>query len=111
MILDENVDHSWRVDAKCADADTEIFYPPRDKNLYNEIAAKAKIYCNGSKESAPCPVREDCLWYAIITDEQHGIWGGMSHRERNALIRKWQKQYKSKLGLKEYVFKFREGKL
>jgi len=25
-------------------------------------------------------------------DEQHGIWGGMSHRERNSLKRKAAKQ-------------------
>jgi hypothetical protein len=25
-------------------------------------------------------------------DEQHGIWGGMSHRERNALKRKAKRE-------------------
>lgn len=108
MILDERLDHSWRERAVCTDADTELFYPPRDKLLYSKIAAKAKRYCNGTKDSSPCPVRADCLWQAIITDEQHGIWGGLSHRERNALVRKWQREYRGKMTLKEYIFKERE---
>jgi hypothetical protein len=33
-------------------------------------------------------------------DEQHGIWGGMSHRERNALKRKATKAGKT---LKEWI--------
>lgn len=110
MILDETPSHAWRADARCFDTDTEIFYPPRDKLLYNKVAAQAKAICNGPKGTDPCPVRANCLWYAIITDEQHGIWGGLSHRERNALIRKWQRQYKTKMTLKEYVFQEREGK-
>lgn len=109
MILDEPIDSAWRADAKCADADTEIFYPPRDKTLYNKIAMAAKAYCNGPKGTTPCPVRANCLWEAIVTEEQHGIWGGLSHRERNALVRKWQKSYKGKMSLKDYVFKEREG--
>jgi hypothetical protein len=35
-------------------------------------------------------------------DEQHGIWGGLSHRERNALKRK---AAKVGLTLKEWVEK------
>ena len=109
MIVDEPLDYSWRADARCAGEDTEIFYPPRDKALYSKVASKAKAFCNGPKNTTPCPVRANCLWEAVVTEEQHGIWGGLSHRERNALIRKWQKQYKGKVSLKEYIFKVREG--
>jgi hypothetical protein len=44
------------------------------------------------------------LWDAVKRDEPHGIWGGLSHRERNALMRKWQKKYKKKMSLKEFIF-------
>lgn len=109
ITADEPTNHSWREFAACAGADTELFYPPRDKDNYSKVSAKAKQYCNGNKDSPPCPVRADCFWYAVITDEQHGIWGGMSHRERNAFVRKWQKNYKGKLTLKEFVYQFRGG--
>jgi WhiB family transcriptional regulator, redox-sensing transcriptional regulator len=29
-----------------------------------------------------CPVREECLDYALSNDERFGIWGGLSERER-----------------------------
>jgi hypothetical protein len=101
----------WQDDARCADGpDPEIFFPPRDRELYKLIAAQAKNYCSGPSGNNPCPVRAECLWSAVKNyetgeDEKHGIWGGLSHRERNAMIRKWQKLYKNQMTLKEYVFK------
>lgn len=93
----------WRHQAACADADTELFYPPRDKDQYKLIADQAKMFCNGPNGNSPCPVRAKCLWDAIERDELHGIWGGMSHRERNALVRKWQRRYKKKMTLEEFI--------
>jgi WhiB family redox-sensing transcriptional regulator len=94
----------WVNQARCTTADPEIFFPPRDKDQYKVIAAEAKSYCLGPNGNTPCPVRLECLWSAIDSDEQHGIWGGMSHRERNALVRKWQRKHKNEMTLKEYVF-------
>jgi hypothetical protein len=102
---------AWREDAKCASADvypeilvgdpedgglhykagvvdTEIFYPPRDIALYKPVADASKAICKGKDLRPPCVVRVDCLLYAIERDEEHGIYGGASHRERNALVRK-----------------------
>jgi len=68
--------------------DTELWFPPRDKNNYKDIADRAKAVCLGKDGKPACPVRIECLLSAIEIDEQHGIWGGKSHRERNALQRK-----------------------
>lgn len=83
--------------------DPDIFFPPRDKSLYKVVAAEAKGYCYGTDDTPPCPVRSTCLLEAIEQDEPHGIWGGLSHRERNALVRKWQKQYKGSMTLVAYI--------
>ena len=96
-------DETWRDEAQCKDIDTEIFFPPRDKDIYRTIAAEAKTYCFGDGVRPECPVRVDCLLYAINTDEVHGIWGGMSHRERNALLRKWKRGNKSNMPLRQYI--------
>jgi len=32
-----------------------------------------------------CPVMTLCLQYALINNEQHGIWGGMNSRQRARL--------------------------
>ncbi|CAB4128412.1 Transcription factor WhiB [uncultured Caudovirales phage] len=100
-------DVTWMDNASCAGIeDPDIFFPPRDKVLYKKIADEAKTYCNS------CPVRKECLWYAISSDETHGIWGGLSHRERNALVRKWQREYKRSMTLKEFIFQVnKRGKI
>lgn len=60
-----------------------MFYPPtyferRDDKSAREAAAKA--IC------AHCPVRCECLDYAIRIREPHGIWGGLSEYERKSLV-------------------------
>jgi len=100
----------WWSKARCFGAapksqeEEYIFYPPRDKDRYKLIADKAKVYCLGENGKNPCPVLKDCLWDAVTRDEPHGIWGGLSHRERNALIRKWKKSFAKKMTLKEFIF-------
>jgi WhiB family transcriptional regulator, redox-sensing transcriptional regulator len=42
-------------------------------------AEKAKAVC------ADCPVRRDCLEWAIETDQPHGVWGGLDEVERGRL--------------------------
>lgn len=107
----ERQNYEWQDDAACniivdgePQVDVNIFFPPREKEMYKKIADEAKAYCFGKDGKTPCPVRTECLWYAVNGDEQHGIWGGLSHRERNALVRKWRKQYRSTMTLKEYIF-------
>ncbi|KOV41956.1 WhiB family transcriptional regulator [Streptomyces sp. H036] len=43
---------------------------------------KAKAVCAG------CPVRTECLAHALDHRIEHGIWGGMTERERRALLRR-----------------------
>lgn len=72
----------WMEFAACRGA-TDLFYPHEDdrrpggldrRHLAN--VARAKHICAG------CPVQDECLRHAITTNEQHGIWGGMTARER-----------------------------
>jgi len=79
---------------------TELWYPPRDKNLYKSIADKSKAVCLGKDGRPECSVRKECLLYSDHMNEQYGIWGGLSHRERNALTRKALKNNKT---FKEWV--------
>lgn len=101
--------HSWRYEAKCKDVDTDLFYPPRDRRLYKGIADQAKAICWGTGEDDPeCPVRRQCLWYAISMEDTHGIWGGMSHRERSHLQRKFNRM-NSDQSFKQYVMEHDGG--
>ena len=67
---------AWQQHALCAQTDPEAFFPEKGGST-----REAKAVCQA------CPVREDCLEYALANDERFGIWGGMSERERRRLRR------------------------
>jgi hypothetical protein len=82
-------DLSWQKRAKCLGIENpDIFHPPRDKNLYKTVADQAKAVCLGKDGRPPCPVLTECAMLADQWDDQYGIFGGMSPRERNAFKRK-----------------------
>jgi WhiB family redox-sensing transcriptional regulator len=72
---------AWRQQAHCRGADPAIFYPVSD----DDEAPEAKEICAG------CPVREPCLEYALTVREKHGVWGGLTERERRRLVRQRRK--------------------
>ncbi|WP_456569617.1 WhiB family transcriptional regulator [Blastococcus sp. SYSU DS0539] len=65
---------AWRLDALCAETDPEAFFPDKGGST-----REAKRVCTG------CPVRAQCLEFALASDERFGIWGGLSERERRRL--------------------------
>ena len=70
----------WRLSAACRKVDPEVFFPtsvlgadaPRQERIAKDVCA-----C--------CPVVEDCLRYALDTDDQHAVMGGTTPRERHAM--------------------------
>jgi WhiB family redox-sensing transcriptional regulator len=72
---------AWRQQARCRGVDPAVFYPVSDE----DEALDAKAIC------AQCPVREPCLEYAIGVREKHGVWGGLTERERRRLVRQRRK--------------------
>lgn len=68
---------SWRENANCKGINPNLFHPERGANGYDITAAKT--VCFG------CLVRQQCLEYALENNEQIGIWGGLSERERRRI--------------------------
>ena len=68
---------SWQDRALCAETDPEAFFPEKGGST-----REAKKIC------VQCPVRAECLEYALANDERFGIWGGLSERERRRLRRR-----------------------
>src|SRR5688572_1291277 len=65
------LDQDWRAGALCARFDPDLFFAP------GAIEHKeAKRVCR------ECPVQMQCLAYAMNMPVDHGIWGGMTERER-----------------------------
>lgn len=69
----------WRLRAACRGIDTNLFFPDR-----GDDQTEPKGICMG------CPVRPQCLGYAVRRGEKGGIWGGESERKRRALRKRMQ---------------------
>jgi WhiB family redox-sensing transcriptional regulator len=69
-------DDRWRAKASCRDMPTQLFF---DQSLDSELAAKELCF--------QCPVAGACLAYALRTDQQTGVWGGLTAAERATLTR------------------------
>jgi WhiB family redox-sensing transcriptional regulator len=66
----------WRPLAACRRADPELFFPVSRSGPSLDQATQAKAICAG------CPVRRQCLAFALDTRQDHGVWGGTSEEER-----------------------------
>lgn len=66
----------WQDSALCAEVGTDVFFPAK-----GESSEPAKRVCRC------CAVTAECLEYALDLHIHHGIWGGMSERERRRLKR------------------------
>lgn len=74
-----DADSSFMDHGACNGDDPDLFFPPPGRL---DLMATAKAIC------ARCPVREECLDYALVTRQVHGVWGGMSERERSRIRRR-----------------------
>jgi WhiB family redox-sensing transcriptional regulator len=68
-----NVD--WTAQAACRTADPDALF------VQGAAQNRAKVIC------ASCQVRTECLADALDNRVEFGVWGGMTERERRALLR------------------------
>ena len=73
----------WREFAACRDTDPDLFFPVGTTGPAIEQIDNAKTVCR------TCDVQAACLEYALVTNQDSGIWGGTSEEERRALRRQW----------------------
>jgi WhiB family redox-sensing transcriptional regulator len=70
----------WRSLAACIGVDQNVFF--LDRGGVVQKSAKARAIC------ATCPVRIQCLAYAVNEDMDVGIWGGQTSQQRNRIARR-----------------------
>ncbi|GAC1317619.1 MAG: WhiB family transcriptional regulator WhcE [Acidimicrobiales bacterium] len=78
-------DGEWRLDAACASGGTEAFFPVGHTGAAIGQTALAKRVC------ASCPVRLQCLEFAVTTNQEYGVWGGADEEERRNIRRRWRR--------------------
>ncbi len=76
-------DSGWRDSAACRDTDPNLFFPAGTTGVAVEEIEAAKALCQ------TCPVREQCLEFAMVANQEAGIWGGMSEEERRKMRSSW----------------------
>ena len=64
---------------------SELFFPVCSSMKAIKQSNEAKAICN------ECVVKIDCLEYAILTNQDSGVWGGTTEEERKSLRREYRK--------------------
>lgn len=74
--MESSIYQSWTAQAACAEQDPdELFVRGAAQRQAREICFR-------------CPVRLECLVDALDNRIQFGVWGGLTERERRALLRR-----------------------
>lgn len=75
--LNIRVDHSWVDDALCAGDEPD--------RLFVQGAAQREV----RRRCLVCPVRLMCMADALQCQASFGVWGGLTERERRAILRRY----------------------
>jgi WhiB family redox-sensing transcriptional regulator len=73
----------WRELSACRDSDPEVFFPIGTTGAAVSHIEKARAICTA------CSVREECLQYALETNQESGVWGGYPEEDRRRLRKRW----------------------
>ncbi len=71
-----DLEHRWMLQALCRGHSPSDFFPSDGTGVES-----ARRMCE------VCPVRVECLEYALEHRIDHGVWGGASERERRRILR------------------------
>ena len=77
---------NWDEEAACRSTDPDVFFPRDDAPGRSFDVRSAKRICRG------CPVRTQCLEFALAARLEHGVWGGLTETERRSLRRSRQRK-------------------
>ena len=71
-------DFTWMDRAACRGRRDIDFFPEEN---YNQRSLPAVALCRN------CPVKDECLEFAIENHIQYGIWGGLNYPQRKRYLR------------------------
>ena len=74
-------DQTWAVQAACAGSDPDTLF------VRGSAQRQVRQVC------LACPVRIECLADALSSSTMFGVWGGLTERERRALMRRYPNEH------------------
>ncbi|WP_258314800.1 WhiB family transcriptional regulator [Streptomyces sp. Act143] len=68
----------WQQEAACRGMDLSVFFsPPYERGeARHRREARARAVCDA------CPVRVPCGRFALATQQDYGVWGGLTESDR-----------------------------
>lgn len=66
---------NWAASAACRGSSDDLFVKGAEQNRAKQVCGR-------------CPVKAECLVEALDNRIEWGVWGGMTERERRALLRR-----------------------
>ena len=75
-------EYEWRDHAICSGTDPELFFPVGTTGHALVQIDRAKKVCG------ECTVSQDCIDFALDTNQDSGIWGGLTEEERRVIRRR-----------------------
>lgn len=82
VLPDGRASEGWRDQALCVSSrlDPDLWFPEKGRT---EVARAAKRVCQH------CPVLDECRTWALAHPQlaEHGVWGGLTPKERRAFDR------------------------
>lgn len=82
----------WRQLAACRDSEPNLFFPVGSTGPAIDQIVEAKRIC------ATCGVQEECLQYALESNQEAGVWGGYAEDERRRLRKRWLAERRRRAG-------------
>jgi WhiB family redox-sensing transcriptional regulator len=73
----------WRQKASCRSVDPDLFFPVGTTGIALDQIEQAKAVCRA------CEARQECLEFALATNQESGVWGATSEEERRKLRKQW----------------------
>ena len=73
----------WREMAACRDSDPDLFFPIGTTGLATDKIRQSVAICTA------CAMQEECLQYALETNQEAGVWGGYPEDDRRRLRKRW----------------------
>lgn len=75
---------NWKLEANCLGTDPDLFHEP-EKIIGRKRSRGSGRITQAKRVCAACPVRVQCLEYALEIEDEYAIMGGLTPDERSRI--------------------------
>ena len=83
MLHPAELEENWQDDANCLGVDPDLFFPIGTTGPATDMIRQSVAICTA------CAMQEECLQYALETNQEAGVWGAYPEDDRRRLRKRW----------------------